>query len=147
MNLVLSATQKRTIFWSLFAIFIIYNYNIYSSSNGQDMSVKLPAETELGRQLFRDYNCVSCHQFYGLGGYMGPDLTNVISARGKGRNYAASFIKNGTVKMPNFHLTDVEVDALLSYLEHVDSSGQYPLHNPSLTWYGTVDSESLYREE
>jgi len=37
-----------------------------------------------GQQLWQQNNCFSCHQIYGLGGYLGPDLTNVYSQRGKG---------------------------------------------------------------
>ena len=63
-----------------------------------------------GRQLYQEHNCVACHQFYGLGGYMGPDLTNVISNRGAA--YARAFMAAGTQAMPNFNLRDEELDAL-----------------------------------
>lgn len=88
--------------------------------------------------LFQEKNCIACHQFYGLGGYMGPDLTNVISGPGKGADYAKSFIENGTSKMPNFGLSASEIDDLVRFLEFVDSSGVYPPEKPKIRWNGTV---------
>ena len=92
-----------------------------------------------GADVFQQYNCVACHQFYGLGGYMGPDLTNVTSKFSP--MYARAFIMNGTTSMPNFDLSDAELDALVAYLEFVDSTGTYPPENYEVKWYGTVEQE------
>ena len=96
-------------------------------------------EARLGQDLFQQHNCIACHQFYGLGGYMGPDLTNVTSKYSP--MYARAFIMNGTVNMPNFDLTDPELDALVAYLEFVDTTGTYPPENYDVKWYGTVEQE------
>jgi nitric oxide reductase subunit C len=93
-------------------------------------------------RLFQERNCTACHQFYGLGGYMGPDLTNVISTTGKGPLYARVFIQFGTAKMPNFHLTGAEVDAMIAFLEYVDASGKYPAQDHKITWLGTVELQN-----
>ncbi|MFV2090673.1 MAG: c-type cytochrome, partial [Pseudomonadales bacterium] len=86
-------------------------------------------------------NCVACHQFYGLGGYMGPDLTNVISR--KGDAYASAFISSGTQRMPDFNLNEAEVGSLIDFLEFVDGSGQYPAENHEIYWSGAyVESDS-----
>ena len=71
-------------------------------------------EARSGQQLFQESNCIACHQFYGLGGYMGPDLTNVISNRGEA--YSRAFISAGTASMPNFGLNQEEVTALVAFL-------------------------------
>ncbi len=92
-----------------------------------------------GQALFQQHNCIACHQFYGLGGYMGPDLTNVISKYSPA--YARAFMATGTTRMPNFNLTDDELDALVAYLSFVDSTGTYPPQNYQVTWYGTVVQE------
>ncbi len=89
--------------------------------------------------MFQKYNCVSCHQFYGLGGYMGPDLTNVISNRGE--MVARVFITSGTATMPNLGLTEDEVDAVVAYLGFVDQTGTYPPENYTVHWYGAVTQE------
>ena len=66
-----------------------------------------------GAAVYQQYNCVACHQFYGLGGYMGPDLTNVISNRGAA--YARAFITAGTGTMPNLGLAPEEIDRVVAY--------------------------------
>lgn len=93
-------------------------------------------EARHGQFLFQQHNCVACHQFYGLGGYMGPDLTNVVSNRGSA--YARAFLMSGTQRMPNFNLNDAELDALLAFLEFVDTTGRYPADKYQINWYGTV---------
>ena len=70
---------------------------------------------------------------------MGPDLTNVISTRGEA--YSKAFITAGTVRMPNFGLTTVEVDALVAYLGFVDQTGTYPPKNYDVLWTGDVAQE------
>ena len=72
-------------------------------------------ETSNGKMIWQQYNCTACHQVYGLGGYLGPDLTNTFSL--KGPEYIAAFLKSGTVTMPDFHLKENEIDALNSLFE------------------------------
>lgn len=99
----------------------------------------MSAEARYGQQVFQDYNCIACHQFYGLGGYMGPDLTNVMSNRGEA--YTRAFIAAGTATMPNFNLTDDQIAGLLAYLEFVDRTGTYPAENYEVKWWGAVAQE------
>lgn len=99
----------------------------------------ISAEARLGQKIYQDKNCIACHQFYGLGGYMGPDLTNVISTRGEA--YAGAFIAAGTVRMPNFNLSPDEVSALVAFLGFVDQTGTYPPTNYAVAWTGNVSQE------
>lgn len=92
-----------------------------------------------GQDVFQEYNCIACHQFYGLGGYMGPDLTNVISNRGE--VYSSVFIANGTTSMPNLGLSEQEVSDVVAYLAFVDKTGTYPPKEYEVKWYGTVEQE------
>ncbi len=96
-------------------------------------------QARLGQNIYQDKNCIACHQFYGLGGYMGPDLTNVISTRGEA--YAGAFITSGTARMPNFDLSPDEVSALVAFLSAVDQTGTYPPKNYAVAWNGTVSQE------
>lgn len=61
---------------------------------------------------------------YGLGGYLGPDLTNVISVKGKNNNYILAIIKSGSIQMPSFNLSDVEKINLIEFLKSTDASGK-----------------------
>ncbi|MED5421089.1 MAG: cytochrome c [Pseudomonadota bacterium] len=96
-------------------------------------------EARVGQDLFQAHNCIACHQFYGLGGYMGPDLTNVTSSYSP--MYARAFIMNGTANMPKFDLSDEELDAIVAYLEFVDETGTYPPKEYRVRWFGTVEQE------
>ncbi len=134
---------KRFIFWGLVMLFLLDSAAVYlSDSQGKVSSTLLTQSARDGKLLFQEHNCTACHQLYGLGGYMGPDLTNVISQPGKGESYAGSFIKYGTARMPDFHLTDTEVDALLAYLKSVDKTGNSPIRDFDIQYDGTIRTAS-----
>jgi nitric oxide reductase subunit C len=128
--------NNRAIFMLLFSAFIPYSVYVYTHGTEASHISPMTAEAQHGQQLFQTHNCVACHQFYGLGGYMGPDLTNVIS--NKGAAYARAFLMSGTRRMPNFNLSETELDAMVAYLEFVDTTGRYPADNYQVDWYGTV---------
>ncbi len=135
----MSILLKRFLFWGLISLFIINSIVIYTSGTENDPAkAYITEESKAGKLLFQEYNCISCHQIYGLGGYMGPDLTNVISERGKGELYAKSFIQSGTQRMPNFHLSENDVNALTSYLKYVDKTGFSPVKNFEIKFDGTI---------
>lgn len=75
-----------------------------------------------GKKLYQKLNCNACHQLFGLGGYLGPELTHVISQKGKGRLYVAALLKNGSAQMPDFHLDSLRANEIISFLSYVDSS-------------------------
>jgi len=133
---------KRGLMASYCAVFAIYS--VYLWTAGTELPRSLPADPQVaaGFDLFQQKNCVACHQFYGLGGHMGPDLTNVISAPDKGADYARAFIESGTDKMPDYGLEPAEVDALLNFLAFVDSSGTYAPRRAAINWTGTVAYDS-----
>ena len=121
------------------ATFAVYSAAVYTSGTETPHLEPISDDARTGQMAFQQYNCIACHQFYGLGGYMGPDLTNVISNRGPA--LARAFIASGTATMPNFHLNQTEIDALIAYLSFVDGTGRYPPENYRVTWYGTVTQE------
>lgn len=127
---------KRLFFFSYLILFVVYTgWIYYKSSKYPSMQSQTAME---GKILYQKYNCVSCHQTYGLGGYMGPDLTNVISSEGKGRIYASSFLQSGTNKMPNFNLKPTEIESLLDYLTEIDKTGSSPNYKNKINISGYV---------
>lgn len=131
--------EKRLIMSAFCIAFAIYSAVVYTQGTEVARSGPMSEQARHGQQVFQEYNCIACHQIYGLGGYMGPDLTNVVSKRGKA--YAGAFIASGTVAMPNLGLDDQQVEALVAYLEFVDATGTYPAENYEFSWYGTVSQE------
>ena len=79
-----------------------------------------------GKALFQKHNCTACHQLYGLGGYLGPDLTQAWSDPRRGPAYLRALLQSGGSRMPNFHFTADEVESLLAYLRSVDASSHEP---------------------
>jgi len=127
-------------------LFLVLTYFIYSFAvYNQVMHTKKARRTISalaieGKDVFQDNNCIACHQLYGLGGYLGPDLTNTISENGE--EYAEAFIRNGSNKMPKFDLSDDEINALIELLKEVDSSGEYPILDFDVNWDGTIEKKN-----
>jgi nitric oxide reductase subunit C len=74
-----------------------------------------------GKMIFQEYNCSACHQVYGLGGYLGPDLTTVYSDKHRGETYTKAMLTAGGSRMPDFHLNPAQVEAVAAYLKYIDS--------------------------
>ena len=113
----------------LITLFVVFNGLIYTS-NENDNPI---------------HNCWSCHQTYGLGGYLGPDLTNVYSAENKGPLYIKAFLNSGVKAMPKFNFSEAEKEALVTYLKFIDSTGYYPNYNAKFKPNGWVELE--YKNE
>ena len=129
---------RRVLFIALFVSFFFYSANVYTAGTTLQGGPTAGEDVLRGQQLFRENNCWACHQIYGLGGYMGPDLTNIVINPDLGPDYARLFIEEGTDRMPNFELNIQEVDDIVAYLEHVGAAGNYNPKKGKVTWYGTV---------
>lgn len=130
---------KCSIFCGLSTLFIAQSVYLYTAGTAIGAHSPLTNDVQAGFEVFQANNCIACHQLYGLGGYMGPDLTNVASDPEKGPEYARAFIEYGTGRMPDFELGEAEIDSLIQFLHFTAASGQYPPVAPKLNWNGTVD--------
>ena len=111
---------KTWLFVALLFSYLGYSFIVYT--RGTESFITLDEEAKTGRAIFQKYNCTSCHQVYGLGGYLGPDLTTAWSDPARGEGYMRAFLQRGGRRMPNFHLNKKEVDALAGYLKHIDAT-------------------------
>ncbi len=104
--------------------FLIYSFSIYLTplSVKEDIRFNKQKASD-GRLVWQTYNCQSCHQLYGLGGYLGPDLTNIISKPNKGGKIIKAIVGSGARQMPAFNLSDQEMNNLIEFLKSVDASG------------------------
>lgn len=109
----------------LIGLFSIYNYIIYTSKTAYN-TVHLSEKAILGENIWLQNNCNSCHQIYGLGGYLGPDITNVYSKQGKGEKYIKTIVNSGINSMPKFNFSEVEKDHLVQFFKEIDQTGHYP---------------------
>ena len=126
--------------------FIIYNIIVYTQGTS-NTSPKMSEQALIGQQIYQKNNCTSCHQFYGLGGYLGPDLTNIISTQGKGAAYAKAFFNSGIKTMPKFNFSEEEKDALVAFLTTVDQTGYYPNYEGEKKATGWVELKYKNNEE
>jgi mono/diheme cytochrome c family protein len=92
----------------------------------------LPPELQAGRQVFEAKGCIGCHAIQGVGGAVGPNLTNVATAaetREPGKSAeeylresilsSTAFVVSGYPPvMPSFqgNITDQELNDLVRYL-------------------------------
>lgn len=118
----------------LIVSFSVYSAVIYWLPNTE--AAMLP-KAVAGKMVWQQKNCVACHQIYGLGGFLGPDLTNVYS--GKGSDYIKAFVQAGTITMPAFNLTDEELENLTSFLQQVDASGYSDPRKHKINFDGTIE--------
>ncbi len=127
--------NKITVAICLLIGFLAYSFFIYASLPAKHP--KISAKVSEGKLLWQKYNCTACHQVYGLGGYLGPDLTNVYSL--KGETYISAFLKSGTSIMPNFNLNKAEIESLNAYLQNIDASGKADPRTFKLNYDGTIE--------
>ena len=125
-----------TILSLLAASFGVHNFSIYTQEHGRPA---LSAAALKGQKIWQDSRCFSCHQLYGLGGYLGPDLTNVYSAKGKGPAYISAIVNSGVRSMPKFNFSPSENLAIIAYLREIDSTGYYPYYNARIGLDGWVE--------
>ncbi len=106
------------------SLYFLYSFVVYTegTENALNLSGAEQAIVSKGKTLFQDNNCISCHQIYGLGGYLGPELTNAYSDPRRGELYMRTFLQAGGQRMPKFGFRPEEIDALISYLKYVDST-------------------------
>ncbi len=92
-----------------------------------------PDKVEMrGKRVLEKYNCTGCHKINEKGGDIGPDLTK--EARKSRPEWLFNFLKNPhkirpvsilKAKMPNFELSDKEINNMVEYLSYV-SGDSYP---------------------
>jgi nitric oxide reductase subunit C len=129
--------QKMVIGVLLTAAFLMYSFYLYSSLPVRETGFS--DQMDQGKALWQKHNCTACHQVYGLGGYLGPDLTNAYSLRGP--DVIKALIQTGNNTMPAFHFTEEESNALLTYMKHIDETGNADPRSFKINIDGTIDQD------
>ena len=112
------------LFFALCFLFLIYTLSIYLTPLTVAKTSAIDTEKAVeGRLIWQKYNCQSCHQLYGLGGYLGPDLTNVVSNPKKGEMMIKQILKYGVKQMPAYNMPDEDYKCLIEFLKSADVSG------------------------
>lgn len=118
-------TMARNMFYGgglfFFLIFVGLVYDTTRSQPERDHRENITEQVALGKRLWDKNDCVGCHTLLGEGAYFAPELGNVYKRRGGA--FIKAWIKamptnaEGRRQMPNFNLTDEELDALVAFFK------------------------------
>ncbi len=129
---------RKTVYIGLITLGFIFTVWVYTRGTSSKHHTLIMNDIEFkGRKIWNQKNCISCHQIYGLGGYLGPDLTNIVSK--KGIDYTSAILKYGTGKMPYFNFSNEELKYLISYLKYIDKTGSANPKDYKINWYGSFE--------
>ena len=127
MNAIFTKSMARNVFYGgslfFFLLFLALSFQTERVLPTRDNRHNITAEVTAGKHIWETRNCVGCHSLLGEGAYFAPELGNVYVRRG------GDFIKvwmkamptnvPGRRQMPQFHLTDEELDQLVAFLKYV----------------------------
>ncbi len=116
----LKIKTRKVLLCSLLASFCIQSSLVYFDDTA-DKKAPLSSLAREGQKIWLANNCQSCHQIYGFGGFLGPDLTN--AAKRLTENRLANILTEGSAQMPAYHFGSVEQNALMSFFQEIDKTG------------------------
>lgn len=92
-----------------------------------DNSQNLTETVAAGKRVWEVNNCIGCHTLLGEGAYFAPELGNVYTRFGESTEAIKAFIKYrpvdgipGRRSMPQFNLTEEELEAIAQFLKYAD---------------------------
>jgi len=108
-------------------IFMALTFDTVQQIPERSNESKMTHSVVAGKALWEKNNCVGCHTLIGEGAYYAPELANVFQRRGasdvaifksymQGWMAAQPLSEPGRRKMPQFNLTDKEVDQMSDFL-------------------------------
>ncbi len=144
----LTKSAARNIFYGgslgFMVIFIILvaQSHLYIRNHSSDEATLSESVTR-GKRVWEKHSCINCHTLLGEGAYFGPELGNVwVRYGGRDNPEAARLGLKGWIRaqptgiqgrrqMPNFNLTEDELNDLVDFFEwisRIDTQG-WPPHN------------------
>jgi len=136
----ITKSMARNIYYggALFAILVFTGLTLDTVNQVPKLSHsdKITESVAKGKHVWENNDCVGCHTILGEGAYYAPELGNVFYRRGGGDETAFKAYLSGWMaaqplsepgrrKMPQFHLTDEQVNNLADFLiwtSHVNNN-------------------------
>ncbi len=119
-------SMARNIFYGgtvfFFLLFLALTYDTNQALPKRDNSQNLTPEVIAGKKIWETRNCIGCHTLLGEGAYFAPERGNVYVRRGP--DFIKAWIQAqptgapGRRQMPQFHLSDKELDDLVAFLKY-----------------------------
>ncbi|MFQ5744643.1 MAG: c-type cytochrome, partial [Acidobacteriota bacterium] len=107
----------------LAAVYISVSVVDYTDFPRRGTDPSLTDLEERGLALWRRHNCQACHQIYGFGGFLGPDLTNRVTDATLDEELG-EMLRSGNGRMPAFDFPPADQEAVLAYLRAVNRTGR-----------------------
>jgi len=105
-------------------LFLVLTYDTIKTLPERDHHENLTPQVVSGKAVWEKNDCIGCHTLLGEGAYYAPELSNVYERRGA--EFIKAWIKSrptnptntsGRRQMPQFNLTEKELDALTAFLK------------------------------
>lgn len=116
----MSPTARKLLISLLVGAFCFQTWMVYADPTAWQLPPLSPAGAR-GRDVWHDYNCQSCHQLFGFGGFLGPDLTNAAGQLTEAR--LEHILTLGAGLMPPFELGPADRGDLARFLEEMSVRG------------------------
>lgn len=114
---------RRVLLAVLALTFVGQTWLVYADDGTE---VRLEGDALAGSHLWHDNGCQTCHQLYGYGGFIGPDLTNLRSRLGAAGMAARldDVLVTGPGQMPDFSMTPADRTRMGDFLSAMDRTGK-----------------------
>ncbi len=117
--------MARNIFYGgamfFFLLFLALTFDTVHTLPKRDHRENITDAVVRGKHVWETHDCVGCHTILGEGAYFAPELGNVYVRRGP--EFIKAWIKGqptgvaGRRQMPQFNLTDQQLDDLVQFLK------------------------------
>lgn len=121
-------SMARNVFYGgsvfFFLLFLALTFDTVRALPKRDMRQNITPLVAEGKKIWETRNCIGCHTLLGEGAYFAPELGNVVTRYGE-EGVKAFLISRpvdgipGRRSMPQFNLSEHELDAITAFLKHV----------------------------
>ncbi|KAI5914359.1 MULTISPECIES: cytochrome c [Betaproteobacteria] len=126
MSGIFTKSMARNIFYGgtvfFFLLLLALTFDTNKTLPKLDNSANLTPQVIAGKKVWETRNCIGCHTLLGEGAYFAPELGNVYKRRGP--EFIKAWIQSqptgapGRRQMPQFNLTNEELDNLVEFLKY-----------------------------
>ena len=126
MSQAFTKSMARNIFFGgstfFFLLLVALTFDTMQVLSKRDHRENITPQVANGKHLWEKNDCIGCHTLLGEGAYFAPELGNVYKRRGP--EFIKAWIKAqptgvpGRRQMPDFHLSDKELDDLVAFLKY-----------------------------
>jgi len=118
-------SMARNIFFGgavfFFLLLVALTFDSMQQLPKRDHRENITASVARGKNIWETRDCIGCHTILGEGAYFAPELGNVYKRRGP--EFIKAWIQAqptgvaGRRQMPQFHLTDSQLDDVVAFLK------------------------------